>query len=292
MSRGADAPITVKAHAKLNVVLRVLGRREDGYHDLESLILPLDLHDLVTVLPGTDGLEMEAAGPRADDLPEEDANLVLRAARALAEAAGIEDPSARIALDKRIPVAAGMGGGSADAAATLHALDRLWGTDLGAAGLSEVAATVGSDVPALMPGGAVFVEGRGDRVHPVIVPTTWWVIAPQPFAVRTPDAFAWWDGEGTTGPDTGALVAAAETGNDALLGHALFNDLQVPVAARHPEVSTAVEAFLEVGAAGAVMTGSGPTVVALATGMAHADRLAEVLPGAFVASGPPVRARA
>jgi 4-diphosphocytidyl-2-C-methyl-D-erythritol kinase len=286
-----NVPITVRAHAKLNVFLRVLGRRDDGYHDLESLILPLDLHDLVTVMPGGSGIELECVGPRAAEIPAAEENLVLVAARALAETAGIEAPVARIALDKRIPVAAGMGGGSADAAAVLRALDRLWGTGRTPQDLADIATAIGSDVPALLHEGAVFVAGRGERVHPVLAQSTTWVIAPQAFAVRTPDAFAWWDEAGVTGPDTGALVAAAETGNDALLGHALFNDLQSPVAARHPEVASTVEALLEAGALGAVMTGSGPTVVALTAGLAQAERLAEVVDGSFVAAGPPARTR-
>ena len=212
------------------------------------------------------------------------------AARALADAAGLRAPSAHLTIDKRVPVAAGMGGGSADAAAALRALDRLWGTALEPSALDEVAARVGSDVPALLGGGAVFAAGRGERVHRVHVQTTSWVAKPLGFAVRTPDAFAWWDAEGATGPDAGALIAAAETGNDELLGHALFNDLQAPVVARHPEISETIETFIDAGALGAVMTGSGPTVVALATHLAHADRLARAVPGSFVASGPPVAA--
>ncbi len=286
-----NAPITVRAHAKLNVFLRVLGRRDDGYHDLESLVLPLDLHDLVTVVPGGSGIELKCVGPRAGEIRTDGENLVLVAAEALADAAGIQMPSVQILLDKRIPVAAGMGGGSADAAATLRALDRLWGTRLTPERLVDVGARIGSDVPALMHDGAVFVAGRGERVHPVLVQSTTWVVAPLAFAVRTPDAFAWWDEAGVSGPDAGALVAAAETGNDDLLGHALFNDLQAPVAARHPEVASAVEAFLDAGALGAVMTGSGPTVVALASGLAQAERLVQAVEGAFVAAGPPVPTR-
>jgi 4-diphosphocytidyl-2-C-methyl-D-erythritol kinase len=286
----APGSATVEAHAKLNVFLRVLGRRPDGFHDVESLILPLDLHDVVTAAPAADGLTLALAGPLGSEVPAGEENLVMVAARALAETAGLAAPSARLSIDKRVPVAAGMGGGSADAAAALRALDRLWGTGLDPEILAGVAARVGSDVPALVAGGAVFVAGRGERVHPVHVQTTSWVVKPFGFAVRTPDAFAWWDEEGATGPDAGALIAAAETGNDDLLGHALFNDLQGPVSTRHPEVAETIRAFLDAGALGAVMTGSGPTVVALASHLAHADRLAQAVPGSFVASGPPIAA--
>ncbi len=285
------AGITVRAHAKLNVFLRVLGRRADGFHDLESLFLPLELHDLVTVRPAVD-LRLEVIGPASGGVPRDRANLVLAAARALVEAAGLNAAGADITLDKRIPVAAGLGGGSADAAAALRVLDAVWGCDLGPKELALVGADVGSDVPAMLASQPVFATGRGEYVAPVHMPTTWWVLRPFGFEVRTRDAFRWWDADPATGPDPGALVAAAETGSDVLLGSALFNDLQASVAARHPEISDAIEAFVQAGALGAVMTGSGPTVVALASNLSHADRLAEAVPGSVVTSGPPAAVHA
>src|SRR5205809_985324 len=107
------------------------------------------------------------------------------------------------------------------------------------------------------------------------------------FGVRSSDAYAWWDEAPTTGPDPGALVAAIEVGDDALLGSAIFDDLQAAVAARHPEVERAVAAFGDAGALGAIMSGSGPTVVALARHLGHADAIAEAVPGSFVTTGPP-----
>jgi 4-diphosphocytidyl-2-C-methyl-D-erythritol kinase len=283
---GPYEPVAVRAHAKLNVFLRVLGRRPDGFHDLESLVLPLELHDLVTV-SRADDLTLRVRGERAHHVPTDEGNLVMRAARALADAAGIAAPGATIEIDKRIPVAAGMGGGSADAAAALRCLDDLWSCGLTGDALAEVGARVGSDVPALMSGGPVHVGGRGERVDPVHLQGSIWVVKPFPFQVVTPRAFAWWDEDGTTGPDPGALIAAAETGNTSLLGSALFNDLQGPVAARHPVIAATIEAFTEAGAAGAVMTGSGPTVVALAAHLGEAERLASAVPGSIVTAGPP-----
>jgi 4-diphosphocytidyl-2-C-methyl-D-erythritol kinase len=133
----------------------------------------------------------------------------------------------------------------------------------------------------------VYADGRGDRVTPVHAQTTHWVVVPASFAVRTPDAYAWWDDGGTTGPDPGALIAAVEAGNDEILGPALFDDLQSVVAERHPEVADTIAALLDAGALGAAMSGSGPTVVALARHMVHADQIAAEVPGAFVTSGPP-----
>jgi 4-diphosphocytidyl-2-C-methyl-D-erythritol kinase len=275
------------AHAKLNVCLRVLGRRDDGYHEVETLVLPLELHDVVEVSPGAD-LAVEVTGPRAADLADAGGEgLALAAARALAGRCAVRE-GATIRIDKRIPVAAGLGGGSADAAATLLALDELWGCGAGTDVLADVAAGLGSDVPALLAGGATSCTGRGEVVRPVHVRTTFWAVRPFGFGVATADAYRWWDEDGAaTGPDPGAIVAALETGNDELTGSALSNDLQAGVARRHPEVAEVIEASLEAGALGAVMTGSGPTVVALARHLADADRIAAAVPGSFVTSGPP-----
>jgi 4-diphosphocytidyl-2-C-methyl-D-erythritol kinase len=276
--------VTRRAHAKINVFLRVLGIRTDGYHEIESLVLPVSLHDLVVVRPG-DGLSLTVTGERAAALEgSREENLALVAARALASAAGIESPAAEIEIDKRIPVAAGLGGGSADAAAALHALNELWGCGLDAPALSSIAAGIGSDVPAMLAESPVYMSGRGERVEPVHAQQTTWVLAPMPFAVRTPDAYNWWDSDSGTGPDPGALIAAAESGNDDLLGSGLFNDLQAPVSSRHPEIGATIDAFLEAGALGAIMSGSGPTVAALARYLQHADRLVEAVPGSIVVS--------
>ena len=158
--------------------LRVLARRDDGYHDIQTVILPLDVHDVVTVEPAR-GLDVVVTGPRAGELAGTGGeSLVERAARAWAAAVGRPEPGARIAVDKRIPVAAGLGGGSADAAATILALDELHGTGLDTEARLGVAAAVGSDVPALVMGGPVYAHGRGTAVTQVHAQTTTWVIAP------------------------------------------------------------------------------------------------------------------
>ncbi len=279
--------VTQRAHAKLNVFLRVLGTREDGFHDIQTAILPLDLHDVVTV-EEADGFEVIVTGPEAGALADSGGeSLTARAARGWAVAAGVPEPRVRITIDKRIPVGAGLGGGSADAAATLLALDELFGTLLPSGALFEAASSVGSDVPALLVEGAAFADGRGERVVPLHCVTTHWVVKPFPFTVRAADAYGWWDETPTTGPDPGALIAAIEVGDDALLGSAMFNDLQPSVVRRHAEVERAVVAFGDAGALGAIMSGSGPTVVALARDLGHADSLAAAVPGSFVTSSLP-----
>jgi 4-diphosphocytidyl-2-C-methyl-D-erythritol kinase len=276
-----------EAHAKVNVFLRVLGLREDGYHALESLVLPLSLADTVEVAE-SDRLDVEILGDASLAAAAQAGtgmNLGLMAALALAETAGVTR-GARIRITKRIPVAAGLGGGSADAAAVLLALDELWGCGLGPEALIQVAERVGSDVPALVAGGPVLMRGRGEHVERVPVAPTWWVVRPFHFPTRSPDAFRWWDEDGSvTGPEGAALLAAAGRGDVGALGGALANDLEAPVCARHPEIARVRDQLLEAGALGSVMSGSGPTVVALARDRAHAEELAATQPGAIVASG-------
>ena len=274
------------AYAKVNVFLRVLARRDDGYHDIETLLLPISFADHVTVEPAGE-LALSLGGTAAADVPQDDTNLSLRAARLLAaEAGGESPPGARITIEKRIPTAAGLGGGSADAAATFLLLDSLWETGLGRDGLVPLATQIGSDVPALLLGEPAYCRGRGEVVEPVLLQTTTWVVKPFAFGVSSADAYAWWDDAAGTGPDPGALIAAAEAGNDELLGSALFNDLQGPVAAHHPEIAETIATFTEAGARGAVMSGSGPTVVALCS-FASAQDVADAVPGSFVVDAPP-----
>jgi 4-diphosphocytidyl-2-C-methyl-D-erythritol kinase len=273
------------AHAKINVFLRVLGRRDDGYHELESLVLPISLADRITVRPA-DRLTVSVNGPEAltGAVPAGGLNLALVAALALGDAC--EGGGAAIEIDKRIPVAAGLGGGSADAAAALSALNELWGCDLDPATLTEIGARVGSDVPALLAGEPVLMHGRGELLAPASVAPTSWVVVPLAFGVRSPDAYRWWDeGGAPSGPDPEALLAAAATGDAVSLGTLLFNDLEVPVSARHPEIAEATRALLAAGVLGAVMSGSGSSVAGLAADAAHAAELASKFPGALAVSG-------
>lgn len=281
----SDREITRRAYAKLNVSLRVLGTRDDGFHELESLVLPVSLYDLVTV-HSSDRLTLSVSGETAAQVPVDESNLALVAAGALAEALDHE-PTGAIAIDKRIPVAAGLGGGSADAAATLLALRELWDVEVDDETLLAVAAAVGSDVPALLSGSAVLMTGRGERIEPVTALPTWWTVLPFAFPVGVADAYAWWDVDGITGPEPVDLPGAVASGAPEVLAIVLANDLQGPAVIRHPEIGQAIDALVAAGAVGALMSGSGPTVVALAWNEAHAERLVDAVPGAFVVTGPP-----
>ena len=274
--------VTREAYAKINLFLRVLGLREDGYHDLESLIVPISLHDTVTCREAQ-RLSLSVAGgdPSLSEGPD---NLVVVAALALAEASGSLG-GAEIELEKRIPVAAGLGGGSADAAAVLSALNELWDCGLDQSRLNELAAQIGSDVPATLAGKPVLVSGRGEHVMPSDVPEMCWVVVPARFHIRTPDAFRWWDDDGgPTGPDPAQLVAALADGDLLAAAPLLFNDLERPVFARHREVAETKWRLLEAGAIAALMCGSGPTVAGLSRSEAEARDVALRFEGAHVAT--------
>jgi len=161
----ARTPDAVFASAKINLFLHVGARRADGYHELESLVVFADVGDELRIEPAN-GLRLEIDGPFSGALATEPDNLVLRAARALAAFAKIE-PKAHIALTKNLPVASGIGGGSADAAAALRGLMRLWKLDIAPEALQRIAVSLGADVPACLHGGSLLVEGIGERLTPV-----------------------------------------------------------------------------------------------------------------------------
>jgi 4-diphosphocytidyl-2-C-methyl-D-erythritol kinase len=279
-----DSAVSEPAPAKLNLFLRVLGKHADGFHEIDSIVQPLTLADGVQARLADGEVTLVVVGECAADVPRDRDNLVVRSARALGEAVG-EARGAELLLQKRIPVAAGLGGGSADAAATLRALDRLWGCGLGPTRLAEIGARVGSDVPSQVHGLPVRVGGRGEVVERVDVPKTWWAVVTLPFRVRSADAYAWWDQDGAhTGPDPSSLLDALDAGDAERVARHLFNDLEEPVRARHPEVAQASSSLLEAGALGAVMCGSGPSVAGLCQDAEHAERVATAVQGLVVAS--------
>jgi 4-diphosphocytidyl-2-C-methyl-D-erythritol kinase len=282
--------VVVAAPAKINVVLRVLGRRDDGYHDLESLVLPVSLADTVRARED-DRVSVGMFHPdgRPMLLPSPESNLAFLATEAWLDASENGARAAAILVEKHIPMAAGLGGGSADAAGVLRALNSLWDDGLPDETLARIGAEIGSDVPAMLHGGATVMRGRGELVEPVDAATTWWVLVPQPFPVHTPQAYGWWDDEGQTARVAldDALVALRE-GDAEELGRWLWNDLQGPVARHHAQVQLVIERLLDAGALGAVMSGSGPTVAGIVASEQDAERIAERIPGAIAVSAPPL----
>jgi 4-diphosphocytidyl-2-C-methyl-D-erythritol kinase len=279
---GRPNTLVVQACAKINPVLRVLGRREDGFHEVETLILPVTLCDELRVHAYTDptmfrtlslGLDVEGEPAFTRGVPADESNLAMRAAMALADR--FKPPGfADITLTKRIPAAAGLGGGSADAAAVLRALDGLWALGLGDAELSEVAAEIGSDVPALLAGGPVMARGRGELLTAGPAAPFEWMLVSFPFGVRTKDAFGWWDDDAAaTGPGPGPILDAVASGDPARLGPLLRNDLEEPVLARQPDIRRARDLLLGAGLPGAVLCGSGATLAGLLPAGAEPDDL-------------------
>jgi 4-diphosphocytidyl-2C-methyl-D-erythritol kinase len=272
------ATAVVAAPAKVNLFLRVLGLRDDGFHDLETLLVPIGLADRLVIhafgdpeMFGTLALSLDVTGEPelVRGVPVGETNLVLRAARELAEAGGVRG-FADVVLEKRVPPAAGLAGGSGDAAATLRALNDLWALTLPDERLMEIGAAIGSDVPAMLVGGGALARGRGERVEPFPVAAFDWAIATFSFGVSTADAFRWWDEDGAaTGPDPSAIADAVgprtieARGDLSELRPLLFNDLEAPVMRRQSRVREARDRLLEGGAAVALMSGSGPSVAAI-----------------------------
>lgn len=245
----------VQAFAKINLSLRVLGRRADGYHELRTVFQSIALYDTLTIRRARGPLRLTCSDT---SLPLDDGNLVWRAANAVWKASGRRGTPRDVAIDliKRIPIAAGLGGGSSDAAATLRALATMWRVD--AARLPVIASTLGADVPYFLEGGTMLGLGRGDLLYPLRddVSGSLVIVVPD-FGVSTAEAYAWFDADpGGTRPDQSA-------GRRGFTLPEPGNDLQAPVAKRHPEISRIVSALHRAQAEYAAMTGSGSAVFGL-----------------------------
>lgn len=258
-----NAAARFAAPAKLNLFLHVTGRRADGYHFIQTVFRLIDLCDWITIAPRDDGaVRLESALP---DVPAEQ-NLVLRAARALKDATGVR-AGAAIGLDKRIPVGAGLGGGSTDAATTLIALNRLWGTGLSQAELATLAVGLGADVPFFVFGRNAFAEGIGEALTALDLEPAWYVVLTPQVAVPTGEIFA--------APEL--TRAAKPIKITAFFKGFGRNDLEPVVCARYPEVAKHL-AWLR-GFGDARMSGSGSSVFAEFASEAEAQAVVARIPG-------------
>lgn len=283
MTRRSHDRVTVRASAKVNLCLAVGPVGADGYHPLQTVFQAVGLYDEVDV-ERADGLTVSVSGEGADDVPADRTNLAARAVEALAAATG-SDPAVAVTVRKGIPVAGGMAGGSADAAAALVACDALWGTALGKEELAQVAAGLGSDVPFALHGGTALGTGRGDRLTPVLAHGSYrWVLALADGGLSTPSVYAELDRQRERGPVGVAgspddVLSALRSGDPVLLGRALSNDLQQPALALRPALRALLDAGDEHGALGSLVSGSGPTCAFLCRDDAAAVALAAVLSG-------------
>ena len=279
----AAASLTVRAYAKVNLDLRVVGLLPDGYHNVRTVLQSLSLHDTLTFTPARGRFVIECADPA---IPVGDSNLIWRAADLLGHVAVPRrkvPAGMRVRLVKRIPSQAGLGGGSADAAATLVALTRLWGLKLDLVDLACLAARLGADVPFFLAGGTALGVGRGDDISPLAEPpTTAVVVAQPPFGVSTPDAYRWFDLDGP--PRRRPARRAAALPSWPTWAARLCNDLESPVVRRHPAIGRLVRALTALGADHAAMTGSGSAVFGLFLDPAAAARAQATLAGRGVAA--------
>lgn len=340
MGEHGSTHVRVRVPGKVNLFLRVTGVRDDGFHELVTVLQTLSIHDTVVGELERSGVSAHPAARRFmelaftveghDGVPLDGSNLAVQAARCLMEHLGIgtavRDPArdggintgpvlcaggdgdtssatngsaggssavpaaappgtpvTRLHLTKRIPVAAGMAGGSADAAAALVALNHLWQADLDRDALRELAAGLGSDVPFCVSGGTALATGTGTATAQVLARGTYhWVVGISARPLSTPEVYRAYDEVGVASdvePD--AVLQALRTGDDEALGDALHNDLEVAAIHLLPELARKRDAMLTAGALGAIVSGSGPTVVGLARSAQHAVQLAGEVEHAF-----------
>ena len=261
--------LVLNAAAKVNLVLEVLGKRDDGYHEVVTIMQAVDLSDRIT-LEHADVVEVRT---NADGVPTDSRNLALKAATALRQAAGVVH-GVRITLDKRIPVAAGLGGGSTDAAAVLLGLNRLWRLRWPVARLEEVATGLGMDVPFFLRGGAALAIGRGERIERLRARALGLVLVNPRFALSTAEMYARVTPDMyTDGRSAKTLCSGLALRSPARLAANLYNGLQEAAVAAHPVIGRMRAALLAAGALGSLMSGSGPTVFGVARSYEHARQI-------------------
>lgn len=273
-SLAAPTRVRVRAPGKINVFLTVGALQDDGYHDVATAYQAVSLYEDVTAEPADD-FSVRFTGPiDTSAVPTDGSNLAIRAARLVAEAAGYRG-GVRLTVEKQVPVAGGMGGGSADAAAALLACDTLWGTALGRDELLRLAARLGADVPFAFAGGTAVGTGRGDELSPALAKGEFhWVLALSDDGLSTPAVYRALDEHreryradirpAPTTPVVEANVLQALRAGDAdLLADCLHNDLQAPAMRLQPGLATTIEVGEKAGALAGIVSGSGPTVAFL-----------------------------
>lgn len=268
--------VRVRVPAKVNLVLSVGPVRSDGYHDLTTVFHAISLCDdvVVSTRAAGSGTTLEVRGEGATELPTDARNLAVRAVQYAAERAG-QAADLEIVIEKAIPIAGGMAGGSADAAAVLVACAALWEGALDDDALHDLAADLGSDVPFLLQGGTMLGTGRGEILTPVLARGSFhWVVAVSEGGLSTPEVYAELDRQRAGAPmrhaDVEDALLALRVGDARALGRALANDLQPAAVALRTTLARVLEAGLDLGALGGIVSGSGPTCVFLARDREHA----------------------
>ena len=273
------ASVTLRAFAKINLSLRVAPGRRGGFHDVQTILQGISLFDRVTCEGRRGSFEIRCRMP---GVPTDRTNLVWKAAQLLWHAAGRsgEPRDAVVTLQKKIPMQAGLGGGSSNAAAALLCLRKLWKLRVSDAHIHAIAARLGSDVPFFLLGGTALGLGRGDEVYPLEqLPRHWVVLAIPPFGVATQDAYRWFDEAGKKVRE-GSPESGPEKPSLPLFPNVrLTNDLEAPVIERHPAIGQLKQRLTERGALMAAMSGSGSTVFGVFASARAATAAARALKG-------------
>lgn len=273
--------LEVKAHAKINLTLDITGRLENGYHTVCMVMQSVDLHDDVRITRNTSGrITLSCNRPY---VPRDARNLAVRAAGLFYEESGLPCEGLHIDLLKRIPVAAGLAGGSTDAAAVLRAMNTLYGTNFTCDRLCTMGLRLGADVPYCLRGGTMLAEGIGEVLTQLpSAPQCWAVLCKPPFSVSTASVYAQMDSaELTVRPDTNGMLAALAAGDYAGVCHRLYNVMEAVTADRHAEIGHIKDVLLSHGADGAVMSGSGPTTYGLFSDRDQAEQAYRMLKKEF-----------
>lgn len=284
--------VSVSAPGKINIFFKVGALQANGFHDVLSVYQALDLRETVTV-SAAENWQVSVAGPLSAEqiaaVPTGEENLVVRAAKSIAELAGLDNPHpVKFEITKNVPVAGGMGGGSADAAAALLAVDELWCTGVDGEALLHNAAELGADIPFALIGGTAIGVGKGDNLEPIDgVSQLHWVLVPMDAGLSTPRVYAKLDeiraarGEDPELVSTPSkpieLISALQSGDAREVARYLHNDLQEAAVALMPELSITMHAGIAAGALAAIVSGSGPTVAMLAESEAAAESIANHL---------------
>ncbi len=265
--------ISEKAPAKINLTLDVLQKRPDGFHEVEMIMTTVDLADRIWLKPLDRGITIHSS---ERFVPNDKRNLAWQAADILRKRFDIRS-GVEITLDKNIPVAAGLAGGSSDAAATLRGLNRLWDLGLNLDELAELGARIGSDIPFCVYGGTALASGRGEQIqHLPVPPNCWVVLAKPPISVSTGDIYGGLNIEGIQHPDTQGMMDALKSSDYELMCKKVGNALEPVTMRLHPQVSVLKEQMLKFGADTVLMSGSGPTVFGL---VQHESQVARIYNG-------------
>ena len=279
--------LTYHAHAKINLYLQVIGKRADGYHDLRMVMQSLALHDTLTFCPTFRKGHIAFTILNRPDLPTDDGNLVVRAARRLFDMFP-PDGGAAITLDKQIPVAAGLAGGSADCAATLRGIRDMFAMPIDNDGLAVIGKSLGADVPYCLRGGSCLAEGIGERLTPLPpMPPCIVLLAKPPVNISTADVFRAYNADFAAEESTAnknrvnSLSKALEAQDVSDIARALSNDLEGVTEATTPIITNIKQIMTENGAEGSLMSGSGPSVFGLYKNESTAKRAMCALQAAF-----------